>query len=1042
MLDKIILWALQNRLIILAGSVLIAAVGLYQAEKMPIDIFPDLNKPQVVIMTEAHSMSSEDVENLVTRPVEQMLNGVTGVDSVRSQSGMGLSVVTVQFDWGTDIYRNRQMVQEKLQLVRELLPDEAVPQMMPVSSIMGQMQIISFKSKSGKTPIETVRALVDNEIRYRMLAIPGVAKVVSVGGAPKQLQIYCNPDRLREFNISIQEVEAAVKKRNQNRGGGFLEVGSSSPVISVSGLIKNETDLNDAVIAYREGRSITLKDVALVEFGPAAVQIGNAGVNGERAVLMTIIKQPETDTLKLSQAIEKSFSETGASMPDIEINTRIFRQADFITRAIDNVLEAVRDGGIMVVVILVLFLMNLRISFITLTAIPLSIGISALVFAALDLGINTMTLGGLAVAIGALVDDAIVDVENVFRRLKKNQLLDPAQRAPVLEVVFKASSEVRKPILIGTLLVIVVYLPLFFLTGMEGILFTPIGLAYIISIAASLFVALTVTPVLCYYLLPSTLIKKKEHKDTIIVAVMKKMAAKVISVSIKARWIIVVLSIGVFFGTAYLITLQGTQFLPEFDEGSVQVNMILPPETGLKKTDQLGQKMEEELLKIEGVEFVGRRSGRAYGDEHAEGVNKSEALLTFNENISRSRKEIIEDIRSRLSRRFPGIVMTTEQPLAHLISHMLSGVYAQVAIKVEGKDLKVLKNTVEKIEAAVTGIPGVTDPNVEQQVLTPQIKVIPRSEDMINYGVTVEEIADVVELSLEGSEVSKMIDGPYTYPIIVRLEHKFRESINDILNLYVRNGEGELLRLADVADVKMLKSYNIIRHDNSSRRMVFSHNISGSSLGEVVEKVNQELDVIRKDLPQGYSIKLKGQYEAQQKAQNRLMYLSVVSLFLMFIILYSHFKSISLSLQIMASIPMAFIGAALYIFLDNQVISIATLVGLISLGGIASRNAILLIDHYIHLIIYEGHDFSVATLIEAGQERLVPVLMTALTSGIALVPIAMSAGEPGKEILYPVATVIIGGLISSTILDFVLTPAVFWAVGRKTIEKLKQGEKR
>jgi Cu/Ag efflux pump CusA len=592
------------------------------------------------------------------------------------------------------------------------------------------------------------------------------------------------------------------------------------------------------------------------------------------------------------------------------------------------------------------------------------------------------------------------------------------------------------------LLVIVVYLPLFFLTGMEGILFAPIGLAYIISIAASLFVALTVTPVLCYYLLPSSLEKKKEHKDTFVVAAMKSAAAKIISLSIKARWAIIVLTIAAFSVTLYMLTFQGSQFLPEFDEGSVQVNMILPPETGLKKTDQLGREMEKELLKVKGVEFVGRRSGRAYGDEHAEGVNKSEALLTFKADSRHSREEIIKDIRTRLSKRFPGIVMTTEQPLAHLISHMLSGVYAQVAIKVEGKDMKVLKETVEKIQQAVTNIPGVTDPNVEQQVLTPQIKVIPRNDDMINYGVTVEEIADVVELSLEGSEVSRMIDGPYTYPIIVRLEQKFRKSVNDILNLYVRNGDGKLIRLADVADVKMLKSYNIIRHDNSTRRMVFSHNIAGSSLGEVVTKVNRELDEIRKDLPQGYSIQLKGQYEAQQKAQNRLMYLSAVSLLLMLIILYSHFQSISLSLQIMASIPMAFIGAALYLIIDNQVISIATLVGLISLGGIASRNAILLIDHYIHLIVEECREFSIPTLIEAGQERLVPVLMTALTSGIALVPIAMSAGEPGKEILYPVATVIIGGLISSTILDFVLTPAVFWTVGRKTVEKLKQGEQK
>ncbi len=1038
MLNKIISWSLNNRILVLALSVIISLTGFYLGNKMPVDIFPNLNKPQVVIMTEAHSMSTEDVEKLITRPIEQALSGSTGVDNIRSQSGMGLSVVTIQFNWGTDTYRNRQIVQEKLQLVRENLPGEIIPQMMPVTSIMGQIQIVSFKSKTGKTPIEEIRTLVDNDIRNQLLAVPGVAKVVTIGGAPKQLQINCDTALLYEYKISITEVVEAVKNRNLNGSGGFINIGDTAPTISINGMVKNISDIEETVISFVNGRSITVKDVAEVKFGPASVQIGDAGMNGHRAILMTIMKQPDADTVEVTKRINTLLTSVNNSFSDLEINTEIFQQAEFIKRAIDNVLEAVRDGSIMVIIILIIFIMNLRISIIALTAIPLSLGISGLIFYFLDLGINTMTLGGIAVAVGALVDDAIVDVENVFRRLKENALLPQHEQKPLISVIYNASSEVRKPILVGTILVIVVYFPLFFLPGMEGILFQPIGIAYIISLLASLIVALVVTPVLCYYLLPSSLKKPATIKETFIVTKLKILASKVINFSILNRKTVIVLTIIIFLITTYLFTRLGTQFLPEFNEGSVQVSMTLPPDTGLAKSTQMGQDMEKALLEIEDVQFIGRRSGRAYGDEHAEGVNKSEALVTFKKDSTRPREEILNDIRTRMHDRFPGIIISTEQPLSHLISHMLSGVYAQVAIKVSGQDMKILKETVEEISREVNTIRGVTDASVEQQVMIPQLKIIPKNEALKFHGINVKEIIDIVENSLAGEEISRLIDGAYYFPITIRLQEKYRQSVDDIANLYLPNANKQLIRLGDIAEVKINKSYNLINHDNGIRRMVFSHNIAGRSLGEVVSEINQKLEVIRKKLPLGYYIELKGQYEAQQKAQNKLLYLSGITLILMFLVLFTHFKSSSLAFQVLASIPMALIGACLYIIIDRQVVSIATLIGLISLGGIATRNAILLIDHYLFLLIEENLDFSIETLIRAGQERLIPVIVTALTSGIALVPIALSFGEPGKELLYPVATVIIGGLISSTLLDFIITPALFWIFGKKHILKLKQ----
>ncbi|WDE95919.1 efflux RND transporter permease subunit [Lentisphaera profundi] len=1043
MLNKIISFALKNRIFVVCAALLISGAGFFIAKDMPIDVLPDLNRPTVVIMTEAHAMVPEDVEQLVTLPLEQILNGATGVENVMSTSGLGLSVIKVQFAWGTDIYRNRQIVMEKLPLAKSRLPAGIEPIMAPISSIMGQIQIIGINSKSGKHSPSDIRALADYQIKYDLLSIPGVSKVIIGGGSAKQLQAIIDAEKLRSFGVSILDVETAITKNNANSSGAFINLGTKAPAITVRGFIKSKEDLEKVVVKADDLRPVLLKDVATVQFGPSAIKIGEAGINGTPGVLMVIMKQPGYDTVKLTEQIEERLKMLSSSLDsDLEINTELFKQSIFIERAIDNVMEAVRDGGIMVVIILFIFLMNWRITFITLTAIPLSMALTVLVFSIFDVSINTMTLGGIAVAIGALVDDAIVDVENVFRRLKENHLKDISLRENALSVIFKASSEVRKPIVIGTLLVMVVYLPLFFLTGMEGKLFTPIGASYIISVLASLFVSLTVTPVLCYFLLPNSL-SKSSDKETFVVRTLKVIVAKVIAVSIRrAKTVLVLLVIALGISIAFLLT-RGTQFLPPFNEGVAQVNLVLPPDTGLDTSNAYGLRLEKLLTGINGIKNVTRRTGRSEGDEHAEGVNTSEIIISFDPKVERQPEDIIAEIRQEIDAEFPGVAYAIDQPLAHLLSAMLSGVKAQVAVKIFGPDLNILRSLAKDVEQVLKPVDGVKDLIVEPQVLIPNISIEPKRDSLALHSLSVDDVGKTVELSLGGETVSRFIQGQFTYPIILRLKEENRQSLDDIRNLYVRKDNGELIRLADLADVKQTLSSNNIKHENVGRRIIVQHNVAGRSLGEVVADVDVALESVRERIKglKGYSLRISGQFEAQRKATKRILLLSIVSLLCMVLILYMHFKSINLSLQVMISIPMAFLGAVTYLAISKQTLSVATLVGLISLGGIAARNAILLLDHYIHLCRKEQIKFTPELIIQAGQERMVPVIMTALTSGIALIPLALAPGQPGKEILYPVATVIIGGLISSTILEFIVSPAAFWLFGKKAAEKTADPEK-
>lgn len=811
-----------------------------------------------------------------------------------------------------------------------------------------------------------------------------------------------------------------------------MPMGAKGPIITVTGLVQKAEDLQLAVVRHDEIRPVRLEDVAEVRFGPAAILTGDAGVDAGKGVIITVTKQPGVDTVALTARLDAELVTIQESLPDdLEILPSIYRQADFIDRAVGNVEDAVREGSLLVVIVLFLFLLNFRTTIITLTAIPLSLAVTAIVFSIFDVSINTMTLGGIAVAIGALVDDAIVDVENVFRRLKENRAAE--NPSSTLSVVFKASSEVRQPILIGTIVVAAVYLPLFALSGMEGRLFTPVGVAYIVSILASLVVALTVTPVMCYWLLPNAK-SISNAQDGWLVRRLKNGAEWLIRLSMAYPVPLTTAFGSLVIAAVALLSTRGTEFLPPFNEGSAMVNLVLPPGTGLDKTAEFGRRLERLIGEVDGVAHFGRLTGRSEGDEHVHNVNFSLVLVSFDSESTRTREDVIGEIRQRIGTEFPGVVSATEQPLAHTLSHMLSGVSAQVAIKVFGDDLPTLRRIQKQVEAAITPVPGVIDIFPEPQVLVERIEVAPRRADLARLGLDVRSIAETIELALEGEVVSRLLVGQYYYPIIVRLDPKDRKNLDSIRNLLVRTPDGDLLTLGDLADVRLGLTSNNVSRENVSRRIVVAHNVQGRSLGEVVADVQKALEPVQASLPIGYSIRISGQFEAQESATRVMGLLSLVSLVVMFLVLFLHFRSANLALQTLLSIPFAFVGAVGFVFLTGQNLSVATLVGLVALGGIATRNTVLLLDHYLHLMRVEGEPFSRAMILHAGRQRIVPVLMTALTTGIALVPIVLAPGEPGRELLYPVASVIVGGLISSTLLDVLITPGVFWMFGQKAAE--------
>jgi len=1031
MLDAIIRNALRYRLVTIVLALVVLVHGGLTLWRLPIDVFPDLNRPRVTVMTEAPGLAPEEVETLVTFPLESVLNGATGVQTVRSASGVGLSVIQVEFAWGTDIYVDRQIVAEKVAVALDRLPKGIRPQLAPISSIMGQVMHVGMWSQGGTTPPIEVRTLADWVVRQRLLTIPGVAQVVTMGGGRKQFQVLVNPESLVTYGLTLAEVEQAVQASNSNATGGYLNQGGNELLVRSLGRIQSVGDLEAVVVKSSGDRPVVLAQVARVAEGPQ-VKRGDAAVNGHPAVILVISKQPGADTRRLTDDVTEALAGLQSSLPpDIRLDPALYQQKTFIDLSIRNVVEALRDGGILVVVVLFLFLLNFRTTFITLTAIPLSIAITGLVFAWLGMSINTMTLGGLAVAIGELVDDAIVDVENIFRRLRENARA--AKPKPALRVVYEASSEVRNSIVFSTILVVLVFVPLFALSGMEGRLFTPLGTAYIVSILASLVVSLTVTPVLAFWLLPSARFMTRE-KDGLLLRILKSLAGQAIRLSVRHPVpILTAVAVAVGMSIAVVAGL-GRDFLPAFNEGCVQVNVLLPPGTSLETSNAIATMVDERIGAIRGVATISRRTGRAELDEHAEGVNTSEIIVSFDPAAGRDREDVLEELREELAQ-IPGVVAAVEQPLAHLISHMLSGVKAQVGIKLYGDDLSLLRRTAERMKTAMADIRGVKDLLVEQQVEIPQLQIRLRRDKLVQYGVTADSVNAFVETALNGRTVSEIVDGERKFDLVVRLDEPYRIDIDALRRLPINLPVGGRVPLETVADIAQGSGPNTINRENVRRRIVIQCNTAGRDLGGVMTDIQARLAPLLAELPTGYFVEYGGQFESQQQATRMIGVLSLVSLAGMFLALYTLFRSTNLALQVLAALPMAAIGSVAALVITRQSLTVASMVGFISLSGIASRNGILLIAHYLHLVQHEGEGFTPEMIERAGKERVAPMLMTALTAGIALVPLVMAAGEPGKEILYPVATVILGGLISSTLLDFFVHPALFWCVGRGQAEQ-------
>jgi len=1031
MLDAVIRSALRFRLLTVVLAVVLLVWGGITLRRLPIDVFPDLNRPRVVVITESPGLAPEEVETLVTFPLESVLNGATGVQAVRSSSGVGLSVIHVEFAWGTDIYVDRQIVAEKIAVALDRMPRGVRPQLAPISSIMGQVMHVGMWSETGATSPLEVRTLADWVVRQRLLTIPGVAQVVTMGGGRKQFQVLVDPELLLRYGLTIHDVETAVQASNSNATGGYLNQGVNELLVRALGRIHTVADLEAVVVKSSGDRPVVLGQVARVAEGPQ-VKRGDAAVNGRPAVILVISKQPGADTRRLTDDVTAALGGLQAALPaDVRLNPELYQQKTFIDLSIRNVVEALRDGGILVVVVLFLFLLNLRTTFITLTAIPLSIVITGLVFKWAGMSINTMTLGGLAVAIGELVDDAIVDVENIFRRLRENARA--AVPRPALRVVYEASSEVRNSIVFSTVLVVLVFVPLFALEGMEGRLFIPLGVAYIVSILASLLVSLTVTPVLSYWLLPTARFLGHDG-DGPLLRVLKAVAGWAIRLSVRFPGpILAAVALAVGASVAVVAGL-GRDFLPPFNEGCVQVNVLLPPGTSLETSTAIAAMVDERIGAVRGVANCSRRTGRAELDEHAEGVNASEIIVSFDPRAGRSREEVLEELREELAR-VPGVVVAVEQPLAHLISHMLSGVKAQVGIKLYGDDLGELRRTAERMRAAIADVPGVKDLMVEQQVEIPQLQVRLRRDKLVQYGLTADAVNEFVETALNGRTVSEIVDGERKFDLVVRLDDPYRVHIDTLRRLSINLPAGGRVPLETVADVREGSGPNTINRENVRRRIVVQCNIAGRDLGGVVADIQRRLLPIQAALPAGSFLEYGGQFESQQQATRMIGCLSLVSLAGMFLALYTLFGSTNLALQVLAALPMAAIGSVAALVLTGQSLTVASMVGFISLSGIASRNGILLIAHYLHLVRHEGERFTPAMVERAGRERVAPMLMTALTAGIALVPLVLAAGEPGKEILYPVATVILGGLISSTLLDFFVHPALFWCFGRGQAER-------
>jgi len=1025
MFDFIIRTSLKQRLIVLGVSLLLVIYGALTLSKMPVDVFPDLNKPTVTLMTEAGGMAPEEVEQLVTFPIESGMNGMPGVTRVRSVSGIGLSIVYVEFEWGSDIYRNRQQIAERLNLVREQLPPGIVPQLGPISSIMGEILLLAIPADPDKVSPMQVREFADWVVRPRLLTIPGVAQIIPIGGEIRQYRVELKPGQLQALGVEREKLEAALKDFGANTSGGFLEAQGREFLIRQIGRNSRIEDLQNVVVTVKNGQPILLKQLADVRLAPA-IKRGDGSYRGKPAVILSVQKQPAADSVALTREVEKAVAELSKSLPQgVEAPNFLFKQADFIEHSVNNVEEALRDGAILVAVILFLFLLNVRTTVISLMAIPVSLLATALVFHYFGLSINTMTLGGLAIAIGELVDDAVVGVENVLRRLKLNRLA--AAPRPVAEVIAAATLEVRSAIVYATVIIVLVFVPLFVLPGIEGRLFTPLGVAYIVSILASMIVSVTLTPVMAYYLLPR--MKQLHAGDSPLVVWLKRQDAKLLHWSFDRARTLLAWALAVVIIVAASVPFFPRSFLPPFNEGTLTVNVLLNPGTSLTESNRIGTLAEQLVMQVPEVTQVGRRTGRAELDEHAEGVHYTEMEVDLKAS-GRGRETIIADIRTRLSA-LPG-VSNVGQPISHRLDHLLSGVRAQIALKVYGDDLDTLRGLAADLRDRLARIPGITDLQIEKQVLIPQVKIRVDYEQAARYGVAPGNLLRSLEQMIDGERITQIVEGNRRFDLLVRLPETARGP-QALAGLLIETPTGAV-PLSKIASVDESDGPNQVSRENSRRRIVLSANTDGRDMSKVIADIRGELAA--RPLPEGYFTALEGQFQAQEQASRLIAVLATISLTMIFMVLYSRYRSATLTLIIMGNIPLALVGSVIALWISGQPLSVAALVGFITLTGIATRNGILKISHYINLCAFEGETFSQKMIVRGSLERLTPVLMTALVAAFALLPLLLSADAPGKEVLHPVAVVIFGGLVSSTLLDSLLTPLMFWLWGKPSLDRL------
>lgn len=1027
MLNRIIQYSLDNRMLIIFLSLMLVIGGLYTVKEMEVDVFPDLTAPTVVVLTDAHGMAAEEVETLVTFPIESSLNGATNVRRVRSSSSYGFSIVWAEFDWDTDIYKARQVVSEKLPIIASLLPNGIEsPILAPQTSVMGEIMLVSLTSDS--VSLFDLRTMADKQVRQRLLSVSGVAQVVVMGGLSKQFQILADPYKMQYYDVSLKEIIEAADNTNSNASGGFINQYGLEYIVRGTGRSQDPDEIGNSVIKIRNGKPVKMNDVARVTIGHPD-KIGDAFLNKQSAVILTILKQPGINTLELTEKVDEALMGLSSTLPgNVEVNSSLFRQSDFINTAVSNVFRVLVEGGIFVAIILFLFLLNVRTTLISLIAIPLSLLLSLITLKLMGLTINTMSLGGMAIAIGALVDDAIIDVENVLKRLKQNHRKPEGEKEAALKVIYKASVEIRSSIVQATLIIIVAFVPLFFLAGMEGRMLKPLGITFIVSLLASLVVALTLTPVLASYMLTSkSQLERDERGGNRWVQMLNTWYAKALSTVLKFRISVIAGSFALFILALLMFFRLGSSFLPEFNEGTLTITATTLPGVSLDESNQIMDQIDSELMAIPEATYVSRRTGRAELNEHTHGGSNSSEIDVPYRLSDRDHQAFMKEVRDRLST-VAGVNLNIGQPLGHRIDHMLSGTRASIAVKLFGEDLGTMYRLANEIQDKIIDIPGLVDINVEQLVEIPQIQIKPRREMLARYGIPINAFSEFVETALAGEKYAEVYDDNLNIPLVVRYDEPYRNSIEAIRNTLIDTYDGQKIPLSYVADVVSTTGPNTINRENVQRKLVISANTAGRDLGSVVQELRETI-LSQVDLPEGYRVEFGGQFESAQRASLTLLITSLLAILVIFVILFQEFKSARLAGVILLNLPLALIGGVVAIRFTSGVVSIPSIIGFITLFGIATRNGILLVSRYSHL--QKAGEGLRETIIHGSSDRLNPILMTVLASALALIPLAMAGDKPGNEIQSPMAIVILGGLVTSTILNLIVIPSVYYILEKR-----------